>query len=274
MTATITQPVTSGVTPPAEVSQEEFLQQLKAMHEHHQAIDPTVTQSIKPYSLPAHLSLVLPHTPASPGTTPAVQPGTPASPGTTPAVQPGTPASPGTTPAVQPGTPAPKETAERTALIVTRLVKIGAPSPAAQSMAAALDNHQQKILAFVDQHQGALLHAVAAARDPKSTQNFAQQMNALREATKADHRARIDAMFASFTAIGTAHPAARPVILNTGNKVATFGAGVASGATNVIVTVASAVQAGGSAIAKATDAVGKWGSDAVHSVKHFFGSLF
>jgi hypothetical protein len=246
MTATITQPVTSGVTPPAEVSQEEFLQQLKAMHEHHQAIDPTVTQSIKPYSLPAHLSLVLPHTPASPGTTPAVQP----------------------------GTPAPKETAERTALIVTRLVKIGAPSPAAQSMAAALDNHQQKILAFVDQHRGALLHAVAAARDPKSTQNFAQQMNALREATKADHRARIDAMFASFTAIGTAHPAARPVILNTGNKVATFSAGVAAGATNVIVTVASAVQAGGSAIAKATDAVGKWGSDAVHSVKHFFGSLF
>jgi len=126
----------------------------------------------------------------------------------------------------------------------------------------------------VDHHRGALLHVVAAARDPKSTQTFVQQMNAMREATKADHRARIDAMFASFTAIGTAHPAARPVVLDTGNKVATFGAGVAAGATHVIATVTSAVAAGGSAIANAADTVGKWGSEAAHKVEHFFSSLF
>jgi formiminotetrahydrofolate cyclodeaminase len=141
-------------------------------------------------------------------------------------------------------------------------------------MSAALEDQHKRLRALVDHHRAALSKAVTAARHPKSTQTFAQQMNALREATKTDHRARIDAMFASFTAIGTAHPAARPVILDTGNKVATFGAGVAAGASHVIATVTSAVAAGGSAIAKAADTVGKWASSATHSVEHFFSSLF
>jgi len=34
------------------------------------------------------------------------------------------------------------------------------------------------------------------------------------------------------------------------------------------------VAAGGSAVAKAADTVGKWASGAAHSVEHFFSSLF
>jgi len=246
-----TQSVASGVAQPEEVSQQEFLQHINAMQQHYRAIDPTVGQSINVYLLPAHLTIALPHPPADAGTKPAV-----------PQAQ------------QSPGLSAPKESGERTAPMLARLVTIGTPAPAAQLMSVALEDQYQKLRALVDHHRDALLHAVAAARDPKSTQTFVQQMNAMREATKADHRARIDAMFANFTAIGTAHPAARPVVLDTGNKVATFGAGVAAGATQVIATVTSAVAAGGSAIANVADTVGKWGSEAAHKVEHFFSSLF
>jgi hypothetical protein len=241
----------SGAAQPGEVSQQEFLQHINAMQQHYREIDPTVGQSIKAYLLPAHLTIALPHASADAGTKPAV-----------PQAQ------------QSPGLSAPKESAERTAPMLARLVTIGTPAPAAQLMSAALEDQHQRLRALVDHHRGALLHAVAAARDLKSTQTFVQQMNAMREATKADHRGRIDAMFASFTAIGTAHPAARPVILDTGNKVATFGAGVAAGAAHVIATVTSAVAAGGSAIANAADTVGKWGSETAHKVEHFFSSLF
>jgi hypothetical protein len=251
MSAASAQSVASGVAQQAEISQQEFLQHMNAMQQHHRAIDPTVSQSIDPYLLPAHLILAVPHISADAGTKPAVPQ----------AKQ-------------SPAIPAPKESAEQTAPTLARLVTIGTPAPAAQLMSAALEDQHKRLRALVDHHRGALLHAVAAARDPKSTQSFAQQMNALREATKADHRDRIDTMFASFTAIGTAHPAARPVILDTGNKVATFSAGVAAGASHVIATVTSAVAAGGSAVAKAADAVGKWGSEAAHKVEHFFESLF
>jgi heterodisulfide reductase subunit A-like polyferredoxin len=81
-------------------------------------------------------------------------------------------------------------------------------------------------------------------------------------------------MFARFTAIGTAHPAARPVILHTSNKVGGFIAGVAAEAKHVMGTVKSAVSAGASAVAKATEAVGHWASGAAQSVGHFFKSLF
>jgi len=245
-------PVASGAAQSAEISQQEFLQHMNAMQQHHRAIAPTgASQLIKPYLLPAHLILALPHIPADAGTKPAV-----------PQAQ------------HSAGNPAFKESAARTVPMLARLVTIGTPRPAAQLMSAALEDQHKRLRALVDHHRAALSKAVTAARHPKSTQTFAQQMNALREATKTDHRARIDAMFASFTAIGTAHPAARRVILDTGNKVATFGAGVAAGASHVIATVTSAVAAGGSAVAKAADTVGKWASSATHSVEHFFSSLF
>ena len=252
MSAGSAQPVASGTAQPAEISQQEFLQHMNAMQQHHRAIDPTAASHlIKPYLLPAHLILALPHIPADAGTKPAV-----------PQAQ------------HSAGNPAFKESAARTVPMLARLVTIGTPRPAAQLMSAALEDQHKRLRALVDHHRAALSKAVTAARHPKSTQTFAQQMNALREATKTDHRARIDAMFASFTAIGTAHPAARRVILDTGNKVATFGAGVAGGASHVIATVTSAVAAGGSASAKAADTVGKWASSATHSVEHFFSSLF
>jgi hypothetical protein len=77
-----------------------------------------------------------------------------------------------------------------------------------------------------------------------------QQMDALRDRAKADHEARIDAMFASLAAIGNAHPPARPVILGIGNKVGGFVAGVAAEATNIVGTVKSAVAAAGRRLAK------------------------
>jgi hypothetical protein len=240
--------VASGAAQSAEISQQEFLQHMNAMQQHHRAIDPTAASKlIKPYLLPAHLTLALPHIPADAGTKPAV-----------PQAQ------------LSAGNPAPKKSAVRTVPMLARLVTIGTPRPAAKLMSAALEDQHKRLRALVDHHRAALSQAVT----PKGTQNFAQQMNALREATKTDHRARIDAMFASFTAIGTAHPAARRVILDTGNKVATFGTGVAAGASHVIATVTSAVAAGGSAVAKAADTVGKWASGAAHSVEHFFSSLF
>jgi hypothetical protein len=248
MSAESARPVASGAAQPAEISQQEFLQHMNAMQQHHRAIDPTAASKlIKPYLLPAHLTLALPHIPADAGTKPAV-----------PQAQ------------LSAGTPAPKKSAVRTVPMLARLVTIGTPRPAAKLMSAALEDQHKRLRALVDHHRAALSQAVT----PKSTQTFARQMNALREATKTDHRARIDAMFASFTAIGTAHPAARRVILDTGNKVATFGAGVAAGASHVIATVTSAVAAGGSAVAKAADTVGKWASGAAHSVEHFFSSLF
>jgi hypothetical protein len=245
-----TQSVASGA-PPAEVSQQEFLQHINAMQQHYRAMDPTVAQSASPYLLPAHLTFTLPPVAAAASAKPAVQ-----------------------EIAQSAGTAAPNEEAERLAPTLARLVAIGTPAQASQLLAAALDNQQQRTLAFISRHRSAMLHAVAAARDPKSTQTFAQRMNALREEAKADHRARIDAMFASLNKIGTAHAAARPVILHAGNKVATFVSGVAAGATNVVGTVISAVAAGGSAIGKAADTVGKWASDAADKVKHFFGGLF
>jgi hypothetical protein len=67
-------------------------------------------------------------------------------------------------------------------------------------------------------------------------------MDARRDRAKADH----DAMFASLAALGNAHPAGRPVILNASNKVGGFVAGIAAAAANVAGTVKSAVTAGGS----------------------------
>jgi hypothetical protein len=245
------QSAASSFAQPTEVSQQEFLQHINAMQQHYRAIDPTAGQSINAYLLPAHLTIALPHTPADAGSKPAVPQAQHSS-----------------------GLSASKESAERTAPMLSRLVNIGTPAPAAQLISAALEDQHQRLRALVDHHRSALLDAVAAAQDPKSTRSFVQQMNAMREATKADHRAHIDAMFARFTAIGTAHPAARRVVLDTGNKVATFGAGVAAGAAHVIATVTSAVAAGGSAIANAAGTVGKWGSEAAHKVEHFFSSLF
>ena len=114
-------------------------------------------------------------------------------------------------------------------------------------MSAALEDQHQKLRALVDHHRDRFIAGHRGRAESEEHATLAQQMNAMREATKADHRARIDAMFASFIAIGTAHPAARPVVLDTGNQVATFGAGIAAGATHVIATVTSAVAAGGSA---------------------------
>jgi len=251
MSAASTQSVAKDDGPRAEVSQQEFMQHINAMQRHYRAMDPTVAQSISPYLLPAHLTFTVPAVPVAPGIKPAVQ-----------ELQ------------QSASTAAPNEAAERIAPTLGRLVAMGTPAVASQLMAAAIDSQHQRTLAFINRHRSAMLHAVAAARDPKSTQTFAQRMNALREEAKADHRARIDAMFASFTTIGTAHPAARPVILDTGNKVARFVGGIATGATNVVATVTSAVSAGGSAIRKAAETIAGWGSEAAKKVEHFFGRLF
>jgi len=111
------QSVASGVAQPEEVSQQEFLQHINAMQQHYRAIDPTVGQSINVYLLPAHLTIALPHPPADAGTKPAV-----------PQAQQSSELS------------APKESAERTAPMLARLVTIGTPAAAAQLMSAALED--------------------------------------------------------------------------------------------------------------------------------------
>jgi hypothetical protein len=240
-----------GAPPPVAVSQQQFLQHITAMQQHYRAVDPTGAQSISPYLLPAELIPMVPHVPAGARVKP-----------TAPEVQ------------RSPGTPATDAAAERQRLIFANLVAIGTPEPASKLMAEALDNQHQRTLAFINNHRDAMLQATAPAKDSRSAQAFAQQMDALRDRAKADHEARIDAMFASLTAIGTAHPLARPVILGTGNKVGGFVAGVAAEALKVAGTVKSAVAAGGSAIGKAAEAVGKWASGAAQSVGHFFSKLF
>src|SRR5262249_22277170 len=155
-----TQSVASGVAQPEEVSQQEFLQHINAMQQHYRAIDPTVGQSITAYLLPAHLTMALPHAPADAATDAVTRSAAPQ------ALQ-------------SHGLSAPKESGERTAPMLARLVTIGTPAPAAQLMSVALEDQYQKLRALVDHHRDALLHAVAAARDPKSTQTFVQQMNAM-----------------------------------------------------------------------------------------------
>lgn len=240
-----------GATPPPVVSQQQFLQHITAMQQHYRAVDPTGVQSISPYLLPAELTPMVPRVPAGAGVKPAA-----------PEVQ------------RSPSTPATDAAAERQRLIFANLVAIGTPEPASQLMAEALDAQHQSTLAFINSHRDAMLQATVPAQDSRSAQAFVQQMDALRDRAKADHEARIDAMFARFTAIGNAHPSARPVILGTGNKVGGFVAGVAADAMKVMGTVKSAVAAGGSAIGKAVETVGKWASGAAQNVGHFFSRLF
>jgi hypothetical protein len=240
----------SGGAPPPVVSQQQFLQHITAMQQHYRAVDPAGAQSITPYLLPAELTPMVSRVPAEQGKTGS------------PEVQ------------RSPGMPATDVAAERQRLIFANLVAIGTPEPASQLMAEALDNQHQRTLAFINSHRDAMLHATAPGQDSRSAQAFVQQMDALRDRAKADHEARIDAMFASFKAIGTDHPLARPVILGTGNKVGGFVAGVVTEAMKVAGTVKSVVAAGGSAIGKAAEAVGKWASGAAQSVGHFFSGLF
>jgi hypothetical protein len=159
-------------------------------------------------------------------------------------------------------------------LVAAKPVGFGMPAPAAQMMAEALREQNERTLAFINSHRDAMLKAIAAAQGSRGTQAFTQQMDALRDRAKADHEARIDAMFARLTAIGTAHPPTRPIILSTGNKVAGFVAGVTAEAAKVAATVRSAAAAGGTAIGKAAQAVGNWASGAAQSVGHFFSGLF
>lgn len=235
----------------AEVSQEEFLQHMTAMQQHYRAVDPAAAQVISPYLLPAHLILAVPRAPSGAGTTPAGQ------------------AIPQSHETSTPG-----DAARQVNLTFAHLVAIGAPAQASQLMADALHDQQQESLASINVHQDAMLQAIATAQGSKSTQTFVQQMDAVRDRIKTDHDARIDAMFARFAAIGTAHPAARPIILGTGNKVGNFVASLAAGAASVAGAVKSAVAVGEAAIGKAAEAVGKWASGATQSIGHFFGGLF
>ena len=250
MSATTSPPPASGGAQHADVSQEEFLHHMSAMQQQYRVVAPAGHAPASLYRLPAHLTVMPQPTTASTGH-PTVQ-----------ASQ------------RNAATPVASVAAAHVSVTFAKLAAVGTPAPAAQAIAETLHEQHQRTLAFINTPRDAMMRAIAAAREPNSTQAFKQQMNALRDRSKAEHEAQIDAMFARLTAIGTAHPAARPVILHTSNKVGGFVAGVVAEARHVMATVKSAVFAGASAATKAAETVGHWASGAAQSVGHFFKSLF
>lgn len=235
---------------PVAVSQEDFLHHMAAMQQHYRAADPAAGQPVSLYIPPARLTLAVPRPPVGAGTAQAVR-----------EVRPGH------------GLLAPNE-ATGVSLTFTSVAAVEATAQASRLMAEALRDQQQRTLAFINSRRDAMLQAIAAARGSPGTQAFSQQMDAIRDRAKADNEAHIDALFARLTAIGTAHPAARPVVLGAGSRVGGFVAGIAAAAAGVAGTVGSALAAGGAAVGKAAEAVGNWASDAAQSVGHFFGGLF
>ncbi|HJS85442.1 MAG TPA: hypothetical protein VJ779_08275 [Acetobacteraceae bacterium] len=240
MSATTSLPPASGGARQGDVSPEEFLRHMSAMQHQYRTVSPSGAASVNLYHLPAHLTVA-----AAPATT-----------------------NTGAATLVS------NAAATRIPVAFGTLVAAGTPAQAAQSIAEVMHEQHQRTLSFIAVHRDAMMQALAAAGQPNSTQAFVQQMNAQRNRVKAAHEAQIDAMFARLTAIGAAHPAARPVILHTGNKVGGFVAGIGAEAAHVASTVKSAVAAGGSAVAKAAETVGHWASGAAKSVGHFFGGLF
>ena len=233
---------------PSLVSQQEFLQHMTAMQQHYREVDPTGIQPVSLYILPNHLTLAPPPPPME-----------------SPARSPDQPVKQNADPSM------PNEAAKQN---FARLVAMGTSEPTSQAMVGALQEQHQRTLDFVNTHRDAMEKAITASQTSTNTQTFMQQMEALKEQAKANHEARIDALFNNLTALGTAHPAARPVVLGAGNKVGSFVAGLANDAMGIANTVKSALSAGGAAIGKAADTVGKWASGAVQTVGHFFSSLF
>ena len=161
---------------------------------------------------------------------------------------------------------------------------VPAPSPPALDSvgAKAVDMQIQQThnaaLAWVTTHAVTLMNAAVEADRTKSTAAWIQKMNALRNATRAETDAMINAFYSRLSDLGKAHPAQRARILQVSNQggsvLSTLSAGAQSTLDVVHSTLLKAFGVIASPVKAVAQTVGGWASGAIRSVGSVLSKLF
>ena len=148
----------------------------------------------------------------------------------------------------------------------------------AQAVDDLLQQAHAETLSFVTLHSQAICAAAGDAAKNSNTQQFVQKMEQLCAKAKADHDARLDALFNRLQALGTAHPDQRGRILAVTNHSFGFLGNLVIDAVSVARSAGTVITGAAHAVAAAASTVvhkaGDWVAGAAKSVGHFFSSLF
>jgi len=215
----------------AEIPHEDFMQHMQAMQQYYKSGPATPMGPMAPYPLP--IALIHPPILLHP------------------------PVTPGST--THPATPV--------------LAPKGVTITLASSKAVddvLLQSHKETI-AFIHSHAEGMIAAAESLSKTHDTAKFTSQMNALRAKSKADHNARIDALYNRFTQLSKVHPDQRAHMLHATNHIGAFFGGLWASGEGVAHKVMSAAAG---AAKTAVEHVGQWASNAVHDVGSVIKSLF
>jgi hypothetical protein len=133
-----------------------------------------------------------------------------------------------------------------------------------------LHNHKVTI-ACIHAYAEGIIAAAASLAKTHTTAQFTSQMHALRKKAKADHNARIDALYHRFTKLGKVYPAQRPRMLHATNRLGAFSRGLVASGEGVAQKVMRVVAGPAKTVVAQ---VRPWAAKAAHDIGSVIKKLF